>query len=265
MDDITSQLALAYNDSPLLLWVLGSVVVYALATNALWLARVRGFQPLPLWSWLVETARFLFYLGIPYLALGGWPRDPFQGLLSLEEVGLVSLGGRWPVTRWLETVGTALGFGLVALLFLLLAWKNGARLGDGTRLHFPRRPWWAILIDVLYLEVHWAFYRGALAVVLQDVYEGVFVGLGLVYLEWGLNPWWRAGWRSESEVGSRWLRAALALVIALLFLLTRNLWVCLGVHGTIELAFWGLGHDQNTVQAVDSNIDRSELTRLGED
>jgi hypothetical protein len=207
MNNSVDQLAQTLSASPLTFWILGSVLAYGLATNVLWLARSRGLKLPPYGDWLVQVVRFVFYLGIPYLALGGWPQPPFSALLSPEDMGLVGLGGRWPVTRWLGAVGAGLGFGLVAFVFLLLAWANANRRADsappdGVRLRFPPQPWWAILIDVLYLEVHWAFYRGALAVVLGDVYAGVLLGLGLVYLEWSLNPYWRAGWRNESQAAA---------------------------------------------------------------
>lgn len=244
MTDILDRLLQIHTEAPLAFWVLGSVLAYAVVTNALWLAKARGLQPPSYSNWLIQAARFLYYLGVPYLALGGWPRPPFSGLLSLGDMGLVGLGGRWPVTRWLDSAGTGLGFGLVAFLVLLLAWSSA-------RLRFSPSPWWATLVEVLYLEVHWAFYRGAVAVVLNDLYAGVFVGLGVVYVEWALNPAWREGWRSESSAASQWLRAALALVIALLYLSTRNLWVCLGVHALLELAFWGLGRRRATARATD--------------
>jgi hypothetical protein len=244
MTDILDRLLQIYTEAPLAFWVLGTVLAYAAATNALWLANARGLQ-LPSYSnWLIQAARFLYYLGVPYLALGGWPRPPFSGLLSLGDMGLVGLGGQWPVTRWLESVGTGLGLGLVAFFVLILAWS-------GTHLRFSPRPSWATLVDVLYLEVHWAFYRGAMAVVLGSLYTGVFVGLGIVYMEWLLNPAWRRGWLSGSSAGWPWLRAALALVSALLFLSTRNLWVCLGVHALLELAFWGLGRRRAKAQMTD--------------
>jgi hypothetical protein len=260
MNDVVDQLPLTYAESPLLYWVLGSVLAYALATNALSLAKARGFHPLLNREWLIQVARFAFYLGIPYLALGGWPRPPFSGLLSLQDMGLVGLGGRWSPTRWLEAVGSAVGFGLVALLLLLLAWANANRHTTGTQLHLPPRPWWMILIDALYLQVHWAFYRGALAVELGDVYTGVFLGLGLIYLEWALNPFWRQGWRTETLAAGQWLRAALALVVAILFLFTRNLWVCLGVHGALELTFQSLGRERTLVQAHDPDHQSATLT-----
>ena len=249
MDDWIDRLALTYTESPLLFWVLGSIVAYVLVTNALYLVQSRNGRTSPFERWLVEAARALYFLGIPYLALGGWPRPPFGGLLSLADIGLVGLGGRWTPTRWLSATGTALGFGLVALVLLLAAWglaRRGAagvpaREGAPRQLGFQPRPWWLSLIEVLYLEVHWAFYRGTSIVLLEEIYTGVFVGLGLVYLEWTLNPFWRRGWRSEVAAADQWLRAALALVAALVFLSTRNLWLCFGVHLLLELIIRRLG------------------------
>ncbi len=231
----------AYAASPLLFWLLGSVLAYGVGTNLLWLGRSRGLQPPPGARLLGQTARFLFFLCIPYLALGGWPRRSFQGLLSPKDMGFVGLSLDWPVTRWLEAAGLGLGLGLAALVILFIAWRYAGRSAEGLRLTFPPRAWWAIVVDGLYLEVHWAFYRGALAVLRDDVYTGVFWGLVLVYLEWSSSPFWRRGWRTPSRAAEQWLHAALALVAALVFLLTQNLWVCLGVHLGLALSFWTLG------------------------
>lgn len=237
---------LEYAKSPLILWVAASILAYTLVVNVLWLLRPARHQAVhrqSYWQPLVQAGRFLFFLGVPYLALGGWPRPPFSGLLSLDDLGLVGFSPRWPAIRWLGAVGTGLGMGLLAFVVLLLAWLSANRPRQAGRFRFASRPMWALLVDGLYLQVHWAFYRGALAVVLDDVYPAVFLGLGLVYLEWALNPFWRQGWRQSSGAAGRWLRAALALVSALVFLSTRNLWVCLGVHWLVELAFWRLGRE----------------------
>jgi hypothetical protein len=238
MDNIANWLASASASLWLLLWVLGSALVYALGTHVLWLTRSTSLRRSLYLRWLEQVGRFVFFLGIPYLALGGWPRRPYQGLLSLDALGLVGLNEGWPVARWLDTVGTGLGLGLLTLLILILAWTNVKRNIDGSQLRCPPRPWWALLVDVAYSEVHWAFYRASLALVRDDVYAGAFLGLGLIYAEWAINPFWRQDWRLPSLAARRWLRATLALAIALLFLLTRNLWVCFGVHLLLELAFW---------------------------
>lgn len=223
----------AGNPSHLALWLLGSVLACALTTNTLWLAR--SLAPLrTTWgSWLWQVCRFLFYLGIPYLVLGGWPLGPFQGLLSLQDMGFVGLDQRWTVGRWLGAAATGLGLGSAAFLILILA----RRQANGVP-RFPYHPWWAIVIDVAYLEVHWAFYRAAMTFQFNSLYLEVFAGLGLVYAEWAVSPFWRRGWREESRAAGQWLRAALALVIAVQFLLTENLWICLAVHCSVELAFY---------------------------
>jgi hypothetical protein len=87
---------------------------------------------------------------------------------------------------------------------------------------------------------------------LGDPYAGTFVGLGLVYLEWSLDPFWRQGWRDKSLAAARWLRSALVLAIAILFFLSRNLWVCLVAHGLLELALRRLGGERNRRIAADA-------------
>lgn len=230
-------------DSPppyLLLWVLGSILIYALASNALWFAGESRLLAARFGPALLHAARFLYYLGIPYLVLGGWPLQPYRGLLAPASLGLAGFDASWPVGRWLEAAGTGLSVGLFALGFVGVVWLNANRRGGTTRLGFSATPLWALLVDGLYLQVHWAFYRGALAVLFDDLYVGVFWGLVLVYLEWLSSPFWRRCWRQELRAGDAWLLAVQALVSALLFLLTHNLWVCLGVHWALSLTSWAL-------------------------
>jgi hypothetical protein len=242
MDGLLARWALAIAASPLAAWIGGSVLIYAVGSNLLWFFRDSLRRPIA--RVLVEAGRFSFALVVPYLTWGGWPRKPYQGLLSLEDVGIVGLSERWPLTRWLEAAGIGLGLGALALVLLILAWAAANRREGGAKLLFAPSRWWAVLVSVLYLQVHWAFYRGALAVMLDDAYAGMFFGLGLVYLEWSLSPFWRKSWGVASRASESWLRASLALVIALLFFLSRNLWVCLGVHLLIESSMRLLGREQ---------------------
>jgi hypothetical protein len=236
----------------LVAWLLGSVFISALTANALWLIEGSDFSRRPYRRWVIEAGRFLYYVGIPYMVLGGWPQAPNRGLLSLGDMGIVSLDALWPLTRWLQAAGTGLGWGLTVLLFLMLSWLNANRTASVWRFGFSPKPWWHVLLDVLYLQVHWAFYRGALTLVMGDLYAGTFLGLGLVYVEWSLNPFWRRGWREKTWVAGRWMRAALALAIAILFFLTRNLWVCLAIHGALELVLRQLGLERGRWASADT-------------
>ena len=247
MDLLTGLLAGASGLPSLLAWVAGSILAFALASNLLWLGRDRPLARSLYGRWLAVAGRFAYYIGLPYLALGGWPLQPYRGLLAPASLGLVGLDGSWTVNRWLEAAGTGAGVGLLALLFLLLAWLNANRSSGTTRLSLPVRPAWTMVVDGLYLQVHWSFYRAALAVTVDDLYVGVFWGLGLTYLEWSLSPFWRRAWRLyRGQAGEVWLRAVLALVAALLFLLTHNLWVCLVVHWALALALWAVARGQRS-------------------
>ena len=108
-----------------------------------------------------------------------------------------------------------------------------------------------MLVDLIYLQIHWAFYRSVLTLVTGDLYAGTFVGLGVVYLEWILNPFWRQGWREQSVAATRWVQSAMALVIAVAFFLSRNLWICLLVHGVLEFAMRQLGRGNSRPLARD--------------
>jgi hypothetical protein len=241
MNGTAADWAQALTAAPLTRWLLGSVLIYAAATNVAWGLRERAFLSAPPAGWIREVLRFTFYLGIPYLALGGWPRPPLSGLLSLPDLGLVGPGPLWPAARWLGAISAGLGIALAALLLLGLAYIQANRRPGMTGLGFHPRRGLALGMDVLYLQVHWSFYRGALDVVLEDLYAGVFLALALVYAEWSLNPFWRHAWRQPDKAGEPWLRTALALVSAVLYLMTRNLWVCLVVHAILGLGLRWLG------------------------
>jgi hypothetical protein len=164
-------------------------------------------------------------------------------------MGLVGLNTQWPPTRWLSAAGTGLGLGLATGLCLLIAWlQAGAR--TNSRLYFANRPWWLWTLDILVLEVHWAFYRAALGDLLDQLYVGILLSLAVIYAEWALDPAWRAGWREASSATWQWLRSALAVAMGLGFLLTRNLWICLLVHALLEFGLWQVGQNRGQPQTA---------------
>jgi hypothetical protein len=73
--------------------------------------------------------------------------------------------------------------------------------------------------------------------------------LGLVLAEWAADPFWRQGWHHESRAAERWLHASMATMVTLLFLFTRNLWVCFVLHLLLESVFWRIGREPALVEA----------------
>ena len=99
----------------------------------------------------------------------------------------------------------------------------------------PTRAWWVILWEVIYAEIHWAFYRAGPIVLLDDYYAGVFLGFLVLNLEWWTDPAWRHGWGSVEQRRDVVLRWSLAFVMAIIFLFTRNLWLAIPLHWAIEM------------------------------
>jgi hypothetical protein len=94
-------------------------------------------------------------------------------------------------------------------------------------------------------QAHWAFYRSG-ATVLFGAYNGPFIGLGLVVVEWLCSPAWRAAWTTPQHADEHAFDLALALTTTILFLLTGNLWVCAAVHAAVALT---LGFSSQSTQA----------------
>jgi hypothetical protein len=232
----------------LLLWIAGSVALYALAVNFLdysrpGLSRARtGRSPhtrlsrlvtrLDSWPyrfWLDQIFRFAYYVGLPFLAL-------IKGVMSPRLLGLSDLD-------WIGGIGAGVPLGLGAFLLLVWGWSHYIRSLGRRKVERPRsaeahilsQPWgWLlILLEIIYLEAHWAFYRSGPLAVLGD-YWGVFAGLGVVFVEWATNPTLRRNLGRERQGEILW-NGSLALVIAILFLFTRNLWLCAIIHLGLEI------------------------------
>jgi len=243
MDALPSLLSLIDYKVESALWVVFSMGLYVLGADIAWHYRQPRPGRLGQWAktvkgwlyryWLLEAIRFLYYIGIPYAAL-------LRGVVLPRLMGLTHLD-------WVKGIGlgTALGGGAFLLLALIWGWyaraiaalplpareRRGASLGfagstDG----------WSPLREAIYLETHWAFYRSATVLLLDDHYAGIFLGFLLVTLEWAINPAWRTDlslpWRSVNIL----MRWSMAFVMAIIFLLVRNLWLLVPIHWGIETA-----------------------------
>jgi hypothetical protein len=92
-----------------------------------------------------------------------------------------------------------------------------------------------VIVDAIYAEIHWAFYRAAPLILLGDVYSAVLFGVSLVGVEW-IVVLIRNGLSPSPEERQVWLRRGVLLALsAVLFALTKNVWLAIGLHATLEL------------------------------
>jgi hypothetical protein len=228
----------------LMLWVLGSVLIYGLGIN-IWqrLRRTpssrltRYVTALDSWHhglWLSQALRFLYYLCIPYLALS-------RGVTSPILMGM--WGTDWFQPQWASELALGLALGVGTLALLVWSWRHFLLVvhetDQVTPYAFQRRilaaPWgWGLIVlEVLYLEMHWAFYRGAAIRAFGDYY-GVFGGFLLVLAEWGLNPQFRRDLSTARRDGEAMTTVVTAFCIGVVYYFTANLWLCMAVHLIIQ-------------------------------
>jgi hypothetical protein len=243
MDPLQSLLNLADYKLESALWVVFSIGLYALGADIAWHYRRPRPGRLGHWAetvkgwsyrhWLLEAGRFLYYIGLPYAALlRGVALPRFMGLTDLD---------------WLRGVGLGTVLGGGTFLFLALIWwwyaravvalPLSARERPGTSLGFAgSTSGWILLREAIYLETHWAFYRSATILLLNDYYVGTFLGFLLVTLEWSINPAWRRDWSMPWQSVDILMRWSMAFAMAILFLFIRNLWVLVLIHWGVEMA-----------------------------
>lgn len=186
-----------------------------------------------LWQVLLEVGRLLFFIGIPAAALF-WLRDiPLPSAMGLTNVDWFSGVG----------LGILLTFGGGGLLlggwwYYIRSLSSLTSPADYRPPAVEAPPQKALLfVEAGCLELHWAFYRSLPALVLDERYLGVLLGLALVCLEWYLNPAWRRAWRSVEGAEEVAPQTALAVLMAVIYLLIHNLWLCVLIHWLISLAF----------------------------
>jgi hypothetical protein len=249
-------------------WVIASLALAVAGPNLAWLSlhgrmvgprwrdRLQGWMPAS--SPLVWLASSLFLLLPPYLA---WR----LGTLSLYYLGLTEID-------WLALAGAAGMWATSIVALALFGWlvyrrslrmelwetggvKEGASAAVGTRA-------WLAPLDASLWQWHWAFYRaaaigwlaaasplpgvllhGAWAARLaalygaggaQPVYWGSWLGLCLAGIEWGLNPFARAGLKVAGRQEATLRAVGLAIATTALFSFTRNFWLCLFCSVTVE-------------------------------
>ena len=249
------------------IWLGGSFVLAVLAANVAWFFRVPRSGPLgsavarlvawPSGAGLYKTARLLYYVGLPFAALL-FGHDAvtarFLGMqpFELPAAGQASAGDvisqNW--LNWARDAGWAACAGAALFVFMLLA--RGAYRRALTAADFretrssARGSGWTQLREAAYHEVHWAFYRNAPLIALrsdaESAYWGIWIGLSLVAVEAVLNPAWRRGLNLPEQAPVYLGRASLAVLSAVLFWKTQNLWLAIALHFVISWALAAIAH-----------------------
>jgi hypothetical protein len=237
METLLAPARLVFSSRNLWLWIASSLLLSALANGLAWRFRRPAGEREHRWlRWPVallrEGGRFFYFVGLPYVALLG-------GLIPATQAGLIN-------GDWLRDLTLVLPLGVGAFLVLLslralVLWRERTAPGGGSPGE-SAPPFWVVLRESAYQEIHWAFYRVAPLLALDDLSQGIALGLGIVALEAWLDPAWRQRWQDPTLSLAALRTAGLAVTMAIVFGFTANLWLTLGVHVVVDRACgWAWG------------------------
>ncbi len=224
-----TDLLVAFPPRQLLAIAIGlSIVLYASAANAAW--RLADATPRPgrLFGWLAslrgtwvprvlgELGRWLYYIGLPYATL-------MLGFNTVRALGVWNLD-------WLGSLPMAGLLGAGAVAVTAWVWRPYARSQHPHAVDTSRWNWARHIIELIYQQAHWAFYRSGPILWLGDFYLGSFMGLALALLEGWSNPNVRKSVRDVTRADAPLWSGSLAVVSTVMFIYTQNFWYCLAVH-----------------------------------
>ena len=211
------------------LWTLASMTVAVLSILFVGAAQLERLRASTAGRFLEQFLRLIYFLGLPYAAL-------LTGSIASIDMGLTGAGGSilgWSPAEWLHGLSTTLTLSVIVFLPIGLASRQIARAGQP--LGVDDRSAGGVIVESIYAEIHWAFYRAAPLILLTDVYVAVLFGIFLVGVEW-IVVLIRNGLSPSPEERQRWLRrGALLALSAALFALTRNVWLAMAAHSVLEL------------------------------
>jgi len=190
-------------------------------------AELRVIMQQPRMRALYEGLRLGYYVGVPFWAL-------YFGWVDLRSIGLGLLD-------WADGVRYAIVILLAAWLLLIIIWLPYLRATakiyapPASQLSFPRR-----IVEIIYMQAHWAFYRAAAIVFLNGViadsyYWGSILGLGLILLEAFANPQIRQQLLRVGEADRIVWNVGQAVLNTLAFLGTRNLLLLVLIQFALEI------------------------------
>jgi hypothetical protein len=212
--------------------IAASIVLYAVAAHINYRPSemLIGLRRRRFWPLVENLARCVYYVGLPYWAL----RD---GVAQARMMGLDSWSG-------VADTSIAVGLAVAAFVVLAFAWRSQARFArdlrcseTGLGVSAPKSAHWVdALLQAIYLESHWAFYRsGPILWLGGDYYSGSCLGFLLLSVEWLLNPEIRASLRRRDGTGAVAITDwSLALCLTIGFFFSRSLWLMTVLHWWVE-------------------------------
>jgi hypothetical protein len=221
-------------------WLNVSLVIALLASAFRWFLErphLLGFRananftPHPVWEipWIIQPLRLLYAVGIPAAAL------LWRGALTSSGLGLKpfwtvdqalsTASGSWNI--WVRDLGWMCVFACGFWTLIAIADRSAKRLSPPhTTRSTMRRSLSVSLREAVYHQVHWAFYREPF-VLLFGVGMGAWAGLLPVAGEALLNPARWTDLQSSTRGRDLIIRAGLAVLSAMLFIQTQNIWLML--------------------------------------
>ncbi len=211
-----------------------SVAVFTLASNLAWASRrwtLRSDRQgrFAIWSSTSRVARvisylarWIYYLLIPWGTLMlGWNTTRALGIWRMD---------------WLTTAFSFAAIGISSMLIVIWVWRPYVRTLHPHAVDETGWYWAGQIVETLYQETHWAFYRSGPVLWLGDFYWGGLFGLLLVLLEGWSNPHARSGVDEVTRADAPLWRASLLIVSTIVFILTQNSWYALVIHLLLALA-----------------------------
>lgn len=219
--------------------VLASLVIFVIASNLAWRSQnspnsalsqriaIAGQNQLVRMSY--ELARIVYYLGFPFLAL-------YLGWIDVRALGLSNLD-------WADGIRWAIVITLAAWILLMFIWVPYLRATADVlaperlrQLTPPRR-----IVEIIYMQAHWAFYRAAAIMIFVSAmaderafYWGTCIGLGLILIESWADPRVRRSLLSVGEADRTLWNTGKAIMNAVGFVVTRNIWLLVLMDLAIE-------------------------------
>ncbi len=221
--------------------VLASIMLHLLGSNLAWQYGAAPHSPLAVWLRRLATSalsralfqglRLLYYVAVPFTAL-------FLGWVDIRALGLGYLD-------WADGLRWTIVLALATWSLLMFVWVPYLRATSNipVRVRSETQSWARRVVEVIYMQAHWAFYRAACILILSNfltddlaVYWGTSASIGLILIETWADPRVR---RQIAQVGEGELAlwsAGQAIISTVGFVLTRNVWLLALLHLTLEFS-----------------------------